>query len=239
MATLSFRYFLWTVLLFTITLIWFCHRYICQAVCVVWVFCTPPTPLHIYLCAASILQLLFLNLMFHFGSPWLILLYENGLHVTSFTRVKYGSQLFSNTLIMFFNFFISFLFCSILFAPFLFPPICVMSVCTKCRCWSYVFSALGFFSYCLPALFGSSSSQPVCYFLSLLRVYICVSLLHHRTNRETLCLACTSNFFYVTCAVWVFLNLLCANCVHLFMVFCALPASLWFWIIFFPVSFTL
>lgn len=142
--------------------------------------------------------------------------------------MKYGSQLFSNTWIMFFNFFISFLFCSILFAPFLFPPICVMSVCTKCWCWSYVFSALGFFSYCLPALFGSSSSQPVCYFLSLLRVYICVSLLHHRTNRETLCLACTSNFFYVTCAVWVFLNLLYANCVHLFMVFCALPVSLWF-----------
>lgn len=87
-----------------------------------------------------------------------------------------------------------------------------MSVCTKCWCWSYVFSALGFFSYCLPALFGPSSSQPVCYFLSLLRVYIFVSLLHHRTNRETPWLACTSNFFYVACAVGFSYFIICKLC---------------------------
>lgn len=87
-----------------------------------------------------------------------------------------------------------------------------MSVCTKCWCWSYVFSALGFFSYCLPALFGPSSSQPVCYFLSLLRDYIFVSLLHHRTNRETPWLACTSNFFYVACAVGFSYFIICKLC---------------------------
>lgn len=114
-----------------------------------------------------------------------------------------------------------------------------MSVWTQYWCWSYVFSALGFFSDCLPALFGSSSSQPVCDILSLLTVYIWVSLLHHCTNRETLWLACTSNFFYVTCAVWVFLYLFYVNCVHLFMVFCAFPVSLWFWVIFFPVCYIL
>lgn len=37
-----------------------------------------------------------------------------------------------------------------------------MFVCAKCWCLSYVFSAFGLFSYCLPGLFGSSTSQPVC-----------------------------------------------------------------------------
>lgn len=56
---------------------------------------------------------------------------------------------------------------SFLFTHYLSLTIHRMFVCTKCWCLSYVFSAFGLFSYCLPGLFGSSPSQPVC-FLALL-----------------------------------------------------------------------
>lgn len=50
----------------------------------------------------------------------------------------------------------------------------------KCWCLSYVFSAFGLFSYCLPGLFGSSTSQPVCgFFLPCLTV--CPSRYRHFT----------------------------------------------------------
>lgn len=48
---------------------------------------------------------------------------------------------------------------------------------SQCWCLSYVFSVFGLFSYCLPGLFGSSPSQPVC-FLALLEcwsVHVCCS----------------------------------------------------------------
>lgn len=51
---------------------------------------------------------------------------------------------------------------------FLCPNIHAIFVCTKCWCLSYVFSAFGLFSYCLPGLFGSGASQPVRCFLALL-----------------------------------------------------------------------
>lgn len=53
-----------------------------------------------------------------------------------------------------------------------------MFVCTKCWCLSYVFSAFGLFSYCLPGLFGSSPPQPVWFFLASIgcwsgHVFVC------------------------------------------------------------------
>ena len=80
----------------------------------------------------------------------------------SYATVKYGFLTCSpNTLIMsclyppppyFFLF---------LFTHFLSPAIHPTFVCTKCWCLSYVFSAFGLFSYCLPGLFGSGPAQPV------------------------------------------------------------------------------
>lgn len=94
---------------------------------------------------------LLLNLLFH--DHWLII----QMLPVFFTRVKCDFHI--KSLIMSFS------------IPFfmLCHFICTfLSVCTKCWCWSFVFSALGFFSYCLPALFGSTSSQPVCSCLSML-----------------------------------------------------------------------
>lgn len=64
----------------------------------------------------------------------------------------------------------------LLFTHFLSPTIHVMFVCAKCWCLSYVFSAFGLFSYCLPGLFGSSPSQPVGCFLALLGCGMCLSV---------------------------------------------------------------
>lgn len=56
----------------------------------------------------------------------------------------------------------------------------MMFLCAKCWCLSYVFSAFGLFSYCLPGLFGSSASRPVGCFLALLgcwssvHVFVCL-----------------------------------------------------------------
>lgn len=49
------------------------------------------------------------------------------------------------------------------------PDVCA----SKCWCLSYVFSALGLFSYCLPGLFGSSSSRPVWRFCGFARLCVC------------------------------------------------------------------
>ena len=53
------------------------------------------------------------------------------------------------------------LFFPFLFAHFLSPTTHLTFVWTKCWCLSYVFSAFGLFSYCLPGLFGSGPAQPV------------------------------------------------------------------------------
>ena len=181
----SFRYFLWNMsscrcnegtdwCLYFLGVLWFdsvIFIFVLQRVLSECSAAHPP-PAH-----CEHFKLLLLNLMFYFGFTLSYIIIGKWITwVTIFTRVKYGSQLFSNTLIMLFHFF------HLLPMLFFFPVSCV---CTKCWCWSYVFSALAFFSYCLPTLFGSSSSQPVCYFLSLLKVYICVSLSHHCTNGET------------------------------------------------------
>lgn len=57
---------------------------------------------------------------------------------------------------------------SLLFKHILSLTIHLIFMFIKCWCLSYVFSAFGFFSYCLPGLFGSGPSQPVWCFLALL-----------------------------------------------------------------------
>lgn len=52
--------------LYMISFIWFCPRYVRWCVMCLSVL---HSPLHVYPCAASFLQLLLLNLPFHFGSP--------------------------------------------------------------------------------------------------------------------------------------------------------------------------
>lgn len=61
----------------------------------------------------------------------------------------------------------------------LFDHPCVF-VCAKCWCLSYVFSAFGLFSYCLPGLFGYSSAEPVWRFSPVSRWFVrCMSLAAH------------------------------------------------------------
>lgn len=133
------------------------------------------------------------------------------INVTTLTRVKYDPQVFSNTLICPFlspSYFSPF-FCTFSF--------CVMRVCTQYWCWSYVFSAFAFFSYCLPGLFGSSSSQSVCYFLNLLRVYICVSII---TSHQKVVVGMHHELSFCWISLMrnvLFFQFLYVNCAHLFM----------------------
>lgn len=109
----------------------------------------------------------------------------------------------------------------VLFCPFLIFlrfictfSFCVMCMCTQYWCWSYVFSVFAFFSYCLPGLFGSSSSQSVCYFLSLLRVYICVSVItsHRKVVDRHACTFILLDDSDESCAVFSVLILLVYLC---------------------------
>lgn len=95
-----------------------------------------------------------------------------------------------------------------LFTHFLSPTIHLTFVCTKCWCLSYVFSAFGLFSYCLPGLFGSGPAQPVRCFsrfaLVLIGERLCLSAYHHFTTVSLsvcLSLSCMSFSFPVVCLV--------------------------------------
>lgn len=118
------------------------------------------------------------------------------------------------------SFSIPFLFFSNFFCTFSF---CVMCMCTQYWCWSYVFSAFAFFSYCLPGLFGSSSSQSVCYFLSLLRVYICVSVI---TSHQKVVVGMHHELLFcwnILMRNVLFFQFLYVNCAHPFMGLCVFP----------------
>lgn len=112
---------------------------------------------------------------------------------------------------------------------------CVMCMCTQYWCWSYVFSAFAFFSYCLPGLFGSSSSQSVCYFLSLLRVYICVSVITSH-QKFVVSMRHELSFCWIILIRNVLFFQLNVNCAHLFMGLCVFPLVVlspwWFWDLF-------
>lgn len=99
------------------------------------------------------------------------------------------------------------------FTSLLSPTIHLMCVCSKCWCLSYVFSAFGLFSYCLPGLFGSSPPQPVWCFNALLCVLlggtslcVCLAVLSSfPTFCDGLCgvlrasvLLCCESYFFVT-----------------------------------------
>ncbi len=96
---------------------------------------------------------------------------------------------------------------SLLFTYFLAPIIRSMFVCTKCWCLSYVFSAFGLFSYCLPGLFGSSPSQPVWCFLALLgcwsgHVFVCQPSFPTTVNLSIcLSVSCVSISFSLWCVL--------------------------------------
>lgn len=149
---------------------------------------------------------------YHFNSEW------NMTHKSFLTLeyVLFYSLLIFNHLICTFSF-------------------CVICMCTQYWCWSYVFSAFAFFSYCLPGLFGSSSSQPVCYFLSLLRVYIYVSVItSHR--KVVVGMHHELSFCWIILRNVLFFQFLYVNCAHLFMGLCVFPVVVlsprWFWVLF-------